>query len=124
MFICTYFTEEKLPKTTRLVQGDRNAQKILECLTYVASLYGEQVVLLQYIPCVVDLVCISRSCFFNPFPNHKFMSLPNSKSLQTTFSNLMKMAESSSNGSKTLREKEKLLFTSNFSFSLSVFKRL
>ena len=36
----------------------------------------------------------------------------------------MKMAESSPNGKKTLREKEKLLFTSNFSFSHSVYKRL
>ena len=36
----------------------------------------------------------------------------------------MKVAESSSNGWKTLREKEKLLVTSNFSFSHSVFKRL
>ena len=39
-------------------------------------------------------------------------------------SNLMKMAESSLNGLKTLLEKEKLLITSNFSFSHSVFKRL
>ena len=34
------------------------------------------------------------------------------------------MAESSSNGKKTLWEKEKLLVTSNFFFSHSVFKRL
>ena len=34
------------------------------------------------------------------------------------------MAESSSSGKKTLWEKEKLLVTSNFSFSHSVFKRL
>ena len=34
------------------------------------------------------------------------------------------MAESYPNGSKTLREKEKLLVKSNFSFSHSVFKRL
>ena len=34
------------------------------------------------------------------------------------------MAESSPNGNKTLWEKEKLLDTSNFSFSQSVFKRL
>ena len=34
------------------------------------------------------------------------------------------MAECSLHGLKTLREKEKLLFTSNFSFSHSVFKRL
>ena len=36
----------------------------------------------------------------------------------------MKMEESYPNGWKTLREKEKLLVTSNFSFSHSVFKRL
>ena len=46
------------------------------------------------------------------------------KSLQTRILNLMKMEESSSNGWKTLWEKEKLLVTSNFSFSHSVFKRL
>ena len=34
------------------------------------------------------------------------------------------MAECSPKGKKRLREKEKLLVTSNFSFSLSVFKRL
>lgn len=48
--------ESNLPKSTRLVQGDKNAQKILECLSYVAALYGEQVILLQYIPCVIDMV--------------------------------------------------------------------
>ena len=36
----------------------------------------------------------------------------------------MNMAESSPNGQKTLWEKEKLLVTSNFSFTHSVFKRL
>ena len=36
----------------------------------------------------------------------------------------MKILESSANGKKTLLEKEKLLVTSNFSFSDSVFKRL
>ena len=46
------------------------------------------------------------------------------KILQTTILNLIKMAESSPNREKTLREKEKLLVTSNFSFSHSVFKRL
>ena len=33
----------------------------------------------------------------NPFPNDKIYTLSNSKSLQTTISNLMKMAESSQN---------------------------
>ena len=36
----------------------------------------------------------------------------------------MKIAESSPKGKKALREKEKLLVTSNFSFSHSVFKGL
>ena len=38
--------------------------------------------------------------------------------------NLMKMTESTPKGYKTQWEKEKLLVTSNFSFSHSVFKRL
>ena len=37
---------------------------------------------------------------------------------------MMQMAESSPNKKKTLWEKEKLLVTSNFSFSHNVFKRL
>ena len=41
-----------------------------------------------------------------------------------TISNLTKTALSYPNGKKTLWEKEKLLVKSNFSFSLSVFKRL
>ena len=45
-------------------------------------------------------------------------------SLQTTISNLTKIAECHPNGKKTVWEKEKLLITSNFSFSHSVFKRL
>ena len=53
-----------------------------------------------------------------------FKTLPNWKSLQTTASNLTKMAENYPNGKKTLWEKEKLLVTSNFSFSHCVFKRL
>ena len=54
----------------------------------------------------------------NPFPNDQ--SLDWAK-LKTTNSDFMKMAEYSSNGQETLREKEKLLVTSNFSFSHSVF---
>ena len=59
-----------------------------------------------------------------PFPNDKFGTLPNWKSLQTTILNFMKMSESSLKWLKTLWEKEKLLVTSNFSFSHSVFQRL
>ena len=60
----------------------------------------------------------------NPFPNDKFRTLPNCENLQTTILDLMKMAENSQKEQKTSWEKEKLLVTSNFSFSRSVFKRL
>ena len=46
------------------------------------------------------------------------------KSVQLTILNLMKMAEGYPYGEKTMREKEKLLVTSYFSFSHSVFKIL
>ena len=59
----------------------------------------------------------------NPFPNDKFW-LPYWKSLQTTISKWIKMAESSQDHWKTVWKKEKLLITSNFSFSHSVFTRL
>ena len=44
--------------------------------------------------------------------------------MQTTISNLMKLEEISSNGLKTLWEKEKLLIRNNFCFSHGAFKRL
>ena len=47
--------------------------------------------------------------FLNPFPNDKFQTIPNRKSLQMTILNLIKMATSSLKGKKTLWEKEKLL---------------
>ena len=53
----------------------------------------------------------------NPFPNDKFYTLPNRKSLQTTISNLTKMEK------KVLQTGTKLVM-SNFSFSKSVFKIL
>ena len=53
----------------------------------------------------------------NPFPNDKNLDWAK---LKTTNSDFMKMAECP-NGQETLWEKEKLLVTSNFSFSHSVF---
>ena len=38
---------------------------------------------------------LNQTLHLNPFPNDKFQTLPNSKSFQTTISNVMKMAESS-----------------------------
>ena len=66
--------------------------------------------------CFVDRIIVPTPPF-NPLPNNKFRTLPNWHSLQTTILSLMKMAESSQKVQKTLWEMEKLLVTSNFSFS-------
>ena len=42
------------------IQGDLNALRLLNCLTYIVALYGEQFVLLQYFPHMVEVV--GRSC--------------------------------------------------------------
>ena len=56
---------------------------------------------------------------FKPFPKKSEV-----KRLQTTISNLLKLAESSPKGWKTLGKREQLLIMSNFSFSHNLFKRL
>ena len=43
----------------------------------------------------ISQLCSKR---VNSFPNNKFWTLPNSKSLQTTISKLIEMAESSPDG--------------------------
>lgn len=39
-----------------LLQGDFNANRVLSCLTSIAEVYGEQLVLLQYYPHVAEVV--------------------------------------------------------------------
>lgn len=39
------------------LKGDLNAFKVLDCLSRIASLYGEQFIMLQYIKHIADLVC-------------------------------------------------------------------
>ena len=73
------------------------------------------------------MCCKEKSIYckqrINPFPNDKFQTLPNCESLLVTISNLMKGQEVLPM-IRTHWEKEKLLVTSNFSFSISVFKKL
>ena len=58
-----------------------------------------------------------------PFPKRPILNSSKFKSLQTTISNLIKIEEVPQTGRKQW-VKEKLLVTSNFSFTHSVFKRL
>ena len=47
--------------------------------------------------CRLQMLVCCNIYFINPFPNNKFSTLQNSKCLQMTVLNLMKMAESSPN---------------------------
>ena len=45
-------------------------------------------------PAIQQLIEFVSYLSLNPFPNDKYLTVPNSKSLQTTILNVMKMAES------------------------------
>ena len=45
--------------TRKRVVGDRNAYQVLDCLSYIATLYGEHIILLQYLQHVKELVILS-----------------------------------------------------------------
>lgn len=42
------------------VVGDRNAVKVLECLSNIAALYGEQLILVQYFPHMTELISLCK----------------------------------------------------------------
>ncbi|KAH9519567.1 hypothetical protein Btru_003023 [Bulinus truncatus] len=55
------FVEEKnVTKTSRLVVGDINAQKVLECIAFTVILYGEQVILIQCLPNIMDMIALAQ----------------------------------------------------------------
>lgn len=57
MFLTTfYFLEGMLSISCKWLRGDLNAFKVLDCLSRIASLYGEQFIMLQYIKHIADLV--------------------------------------------------------------------
>jgi len=42
------------------VVGDKRASQVLECLSHIVTVYGQHVIVLQYLHHVKDLVC----CFY------------------------------------------------------------
>ena len=65
---------------------------------------------------------LGRNFFGSSFPKRQI--LDSSKLKEFALDNSMEMADSSPKGQKTLWETEKLLVTSNFSFSHSVLKNI
>ncbi|CAG5133520.1 unnamed protein product, partial [Candidula unifasciata] len=53
-------TGGKIAKTSRLVLGDKNSQKVLECLEFTVVLYGEQVVLIQCLTSILDMIKMAQ----------------------------------------------------------------
>ena len=57
--ICpTVFLDCELSTTKKAVYGDNNAEQVLDCLQCIAIIYGEQIILLQYITHIKELVCL------------------------------------------------------------------
>lgn len=55
LFVC--WVVGIFPSTTdKYVVGDQQAMLLLECLAFIATLYGEHVILLQYLQHVKELV--------------------------------------------------------------------
>ncbi|XP_043262168.1 WD repeat-containing protein 81 [Colletes gigas] len=44
----------------KVLVGDRNAVKVLECLAAIAGLYGEQIIILQYFAHMVELLALCK----------------------------------------------------------------
>jgi len=54
--ICCVLLDSAVVKTSRCVVGDNNAHKVLECIGFIPALYGENIILIQYLPSITDLV--------------------------------------------------------------------
>ncbi|XP_057667773.1 WD repeat-containing protein 81 isoform X2 [Diorhabda carinulata] len=46
--------------TSHFIKGDQATIKILECLTNISALYGEQIIIFQYIPYMTELITLSK----------------------------------------------------------------
>ena len=66
-------------KTSRCVVGDGNASKVLECIGFVASVYGENIILIQYLPSIVDMVGL------NSLHHHKLSAVVTRCTVKTSY---------------------------------------
>ncbi|KAL4709964.1 hypothetical protein ACJJTC_003927 [Scirpophaga incertulas] len=48
------------------VVGDRNAMKVIKCLTSIVAMYGEQLIIFQYLPHMGDLIASCRRRLTSP----------------------------------------------------------
>ncbi|XP_017887166.1 WD repeat-containing protein 81 [Ceratina calcarata] len=56
----TLSSVESITCNKRVLVGDRNAAKVLECLAAIAGLYGEQIIVLQYFAHMVELLALCK----------------------------------------------------------------
>ncbi|CAL7948675.1 unnamed protein product [Xylocopa violacea] len=56
----TLVSMEDIPWNKKVLVGDRNATKVLECLAAIAGLYGEQIIVLQYLAHMVELLALCK----------------------------------------------------------------
>ncbi|PVD25475.1 hypothetical protein C0Q70_13131 [Pomacea canaliculata] len=57
---CSMPSDEGTIKSSRHIVGDNNAFKVLECIAFVAALYGENIILIQFIPSIIDLIAVAQ----------------------------------------------------------------
>ncbi|XP_024940811.1 WD repeat-containing protein 81 isoform X1 [Cephus cinctus] len=57
---CEFTSIETSSWNSTILVGDRNATKVLECLTAISGLYGEQIILLQYFAHVGELLSLCK----------------------------------------------------------------
>ncbi|XP_046142693.1 WD repeat-containing protein 81 isoform X2 [Osmia bicornis bicornis] len=56
----TLITMEGISWNKKVLIGDHNAAKVLECLAAIAGLYGEQIIVLQYFAHMVELLALCK----------------------------------------------------------------